>query len=748
MDLSLHKALLLACVIVPQISIAQLHIRVIDDQNHPISNVECKIQGKENSKIAYTDQSGECIDPETLATSSNPIFIELSHMGYVVIRDTLFSSGSFIYSFVRDHIHLREIVITGEYVPTNAMNSIRKTTIINAKKIEQMGSRSVGDALRQELNMNISTDNVMGRSVSMQGFSGQNVKILIDGVPLVGRLNGNIDLDQIPTNSVERIEIIKGPLSVQYGTDAMGGTINIITKTSSNSSLDISSFFESIGHYNAHSNLSIRKDRHTFNAHLGRNYFDGWSANDPFIDFPQSKPADSNRVQSFNPKLQHFIKGGYTYQNNRIKFSPYLNIFSEELTIRGYPRLPLLDSAFDEIFSTNRIQTGINLSTSLNNDGKLNILSSYNRYNRIKNTYLKDLTNLDSELAGASDLQDTLNMDLVNSRITYHTISGSKLNYEIGIDFNRESIHGKRISNSNRDLIDLGIFSTAEWVMTEHLVAKPGIRFTYNNQFGTSPVPSLSIKSELNKFLIRGTYARGFRSPTLKELHLDFVDINHNIQGNPDLVSERGNHFNSSISYHYNHSNYALQIAVNGFYNQLNNQIRLIPANFSNSFTYKNVGAFASKGAEVELNYMATHYKLNVSGGFIANKDDILEGLGLSGFNYIPQMTSSIELSPEKSKFSFSVFYKYSGANDAVFLNSESEFILYNNEDVHLLDASVHFTLLKDQFSITSGLKNILNQTNTNLLSSNSFSHPSNNRGSFLRNGISLFTSLKYHIIW
>ena len=66
--------------------------------------------------------------------------------------------------------------------------------------------------------------------MSVQGLSGENVKILIDGVPVVGRLNGNVDLSQINLTNIERVEIVEGPLSVNYGTNALAGTINLITK--------------------------------------------------------------------------------------------------------------------------------------------------------------------------------------------------------------------------------------------------------------------------------------------------------------------------------------------------------------------------------------------------------------------------------------------------------------------------------------------------------------------------------------
>src|SRR5690242_6859536 len=93
-----------------------------------------------------------------------------------------------------------------------------------------MAAQNLKEALSYELNIHLMEDNILGSGLQIQGIGGENVKILIDGMPITGRQNGNIDLSQILMDNVERIEIVEGPLSVSYGTDALAGTINIITK--------------------------------------------------------------------------------------------------------------------------------------------------------------------------------------------------------------------------------------------------------------------------------------------------------------------------------------------------------------------------------------------------------------------------------------------------------------------------------------------------------------------------------------
>ena len=127
-------------------------------------------------------------------------------------------------------ILLNEIIITAQFAPQSEKNVIYKVKSINNSIIESKGAINLRELLQQELNIDLSQQSVFGTSIEIQGLSKENIKILIDGVPVIGRLNGVIDLNQINLSNIERVEVIEGPVSVFYGTDAMGGVINLITK--------------------------------------------------------------------------------------------------------------------------------------------------------------------------------------------------------------------------------------------------------------------------------------------------------------------------------------------------------------------------------------------------------------------------------------------------------------------------------------------------------------------------------------
>ena len=451
------------------------------------------------------------------------------------------------------NLNLSEVVITAQYTPTAAEQAVQKIQIIDKEKIQQMGAVNMRDVLSNQLNVRLQQDNILGAGMSLQGISGENVKFLMDGVPLIGRLNGNIDLSQINVNNIERIEFIEGPLSVQYGTNALAGTINIITKNASTKKLitDVTGYYESIGTYNLSADANMYFKKHSLQISSGRNYFDGWNASEPAFYFPESRIADSTRFKQWKPKEQYFVNFGYSYTIKKLNFGLRSSYFDEKIINRGYPRAPYAETSFDDYYFTKRIDNHIYVNGKLSKSWSVNSLAAYNYYSRIKNTVYKDLTTLDETLSLNSSDQDTSRLTLLMSRASFvHKTDSSKLNYEIGYDVNYESALGKRIDNFLKYQGDYAAFATVEYKPIDKLILKPGVRYAYNTNYKTPIIPSLNLKWMLNEeHIIRASYARGFRAPSLKEMYFLFVDINHNIVGNVNLRSEQSDNY--SLSYNY-----------------------------------------------------------------------------------------------------------------------------------------------------------------------------------------------------
>jgi len=129
--------------------------------------------------------------------------------------------------------NIEEVVVTGQYTPQSINKSIYKVEVIDAAQIKNMAATNVADVINQNLNILITPNSSSGDSnANIMGLSGEYTKILIDNIPVVSDKGmGNlVDLTKINVNNIERIEIVKGAMGVEYGNNAMAGVINIITK--------------------------------------------------------------------------------------------------------------------------------------------------------------------------------------------------------------------------------------------------------------------------------------------------------------------------------------------------------------------------------------------------------------------------------------------------------------------------------------------------------------------------------------
>src|SRR5690606_6166938 len=221
-------------------------------------------------------------------------------------------------------------VSTGNIKPRSIGESPHHVKVITHDDIVRQGAVNLSDVLQQQINIRVGNDNILGSSLSLQGITGQNIKILLDGIPITGRENGNIDLSQLNLDNIERIEIIEGPLSVIYGTDALGGVINLVSKSillsdSKPVVTKASSYIESSRKYNFGGGVILKVNNVDFAANLNRNFFAGFN------------PDKSTRIMVWKPKQQVFGNFGILSQTKKLKVRFKTDIFSEKLEDRGYP---------------------------------------------------------------------------------------------------------------------------------------------------------------------------------------------------------------------------------------------------------------------------------------------------------------------------------------------------------------------------------------------------------------------------
>ena len=317
-------------------SIYSQEIKILGSNDDPVVNASVVLKNDLNQRFnLFTDNLGGFIIPDDIDVSKE-LIVSISHIGYKPYVDTFYFKNNYFIFLQEIDILLEQIVVTAQIYPRMLDDAVHKINVINRSSIDLNAATTLQNVLEKEVNMRVSNDNILGGSFSMQGISGENVKILIDGVPVIGRLNGNVDISQINLNNIDRIEIVEGPLSVNYGTDALAGTVNLISDQSHEQKMMVNTYYESVGKYNMDALYRFSFLDNVFSFSLGRNYFDGWSANDEFNLFPKVTLADTNRVKTWNPKEQLFLRSQHSFDYKNIVFRSFADLFFEEIQNRGF----------------------------------------------------------------------------------------------------------------------------------------------------------------------------------------------------------------------------------------------------------------------------------------------------------------------------------------------------------------------------------------------------------------------------
>jgi outer membrane receptor for ferrienterochelin and colicins len=672
----------------------QANVTIIDAKTKepvPFATVCFSNQKSATPRCLVTDMHGK-VRNDIIETSK----ITVTFVGYKTLEDSIHKGISTTFSLDPAVLNMDEVVITAQYAPEKADKSIYKINVINSRQIELKAATNLTDLLNSESNMRISQGGVLGTSLSLQGLSGENVKFLVDGVPVVGRLNGNIDLNQLNLYNVDHVEIIEGPMSVIYGSNAIAGVVNIITKENKNSSVTAfaNAYLESVGVYNFDAGASIHKKNNNFSIDLARNFFDGYST------------IDTVRSMQWKPKRQYNADGYYMYSSNHTRVKLSYQFFDEMLQDKGDLEKPYYETAIDNYYHTIRQTYKSEASYNISSNRQISFVGAYSSYKRYREMYQNNLTTLEKQMAGG----DTTSVGSYLLRAWYNrNYPEQKLNYQVGFDGNLEGTEGQRIEGGSQQIGDYAGFVSLKYNPIEKISLQPGARFTYNTKYNAPVVYSVNIKYGVTpNTSIRATYARGFRAPSVKELYLDFVDVNHNLHGNPDLLAENSHNLNLNFGYNRESSKLYLNTDVGLFYNYVYNMIWLFQVgNDITNYTYGNISKFISRG--IQANASVNFYpKISIKAGVshvgrrfpdnTADKSD-------KSFHYSTDFNTMVTYHFVRQNTSLTVDYKYTGRYPQ--LTPDGSFNNDYIEGYSSLDISLMKNFFQNMFAVSVGGKNL-----------------------------------------
>jgi outer membrane receptor for ferrienterochelin and colicins len=623
------------------------------------------------------------------------------------------------------HKNLEEVVITGQYKPQTLKKSVYQVRVINKERISQSGATNIQQVLNNQIGFRFSTDNTIGTTdVQLMGMSGRNVKILLDGVPMVDRGDTRESLNQVDVNSIERIEVVEGPMSVSYGSDALAGVINIITKKNKINGLTVTAKLQEETAGSEYHPFSYRgvHQRNIAVDYKKNNW--GFAAGGSHNDFNGFGGDAYGRDKVWLPKEQWLGNAKISYDKGPLNIYYRIDALHEDILDKGAINYNNY-KAIDKRYTSNRYTNQLQGSYTFNKNLQLAVTTGYTDYTRRTKTTRHDFEKDTDELTTGEGEQDisTFTSFVFRSSVQYQL--SNKISIQPGIDINREASKGERILNSPV-ITDYAAFISAEIKPTAAINIRPGLRFIKNSVYDAPPViPSINSKISLSKQLdLRLAYAYGFRSPALRELYFYFVDANHNVVGNPNLKAESSNSFNGSVNWMAIAKNkLSYSVSVAGFYNEFNNQIDFaLSSPTSNQYTYFNVNKSKTLGGTVENKFSYSNLEATVGFGYTGifrklydEKDYVKEDN--REFLWSPELNAAVTYNLEILKTKFNLFYKFTGKRPQLVTGKNTTnqpvLLIAETDAYHLADFTTN-TRINKFISLSAGVKNIFNVTNIN----------------------------------
>ncbi|MFW5773962.1 MAG: TonB-dependent receptor [Tangfeifania sp.] len=636
----------------------------------PVQFAHIKWQVPNNKNISGFDVTDKQGTFKIKTNNTGQVLISVSCVGYKPLTDTIEITKKNTIYLEKDVLNLEQVVVTGTRTPKRLADVPVQTTVIQETDIRKAAAVSPLEILQDNVPGLVSTANAMGNNLRMRGLNSRYILFLVDGERLVSEgSGGNINLDQIDFNTIERIEVVNGAASALYGSNAVGAVINIITKKPVHKFEG--SFNTSYQNHNTsrvQANIGSNLNKTSIGASLFRNNTNGYDIDGGAMSKPHTDYGSDVKVGIKPTERLTVNLNGRLFQHEIFNFSGTLN------TAHDLERKVTLG--------------GKSVLLSKNNRNHLTASINYDKFFKFDVLERKDdLLEKQNDITYVSGR-------LINTCISekqWELVSGLEYNFE-GISTAGSAILGPEPTEKN--VGDVNAFLQWQNRFLKKLEAVLGSRYTYNEQFGSAFSPKLSLMYKTGPFTFRGGTGTAFRAPALKELYYNF---NHNgsfwVYGNPDLVPEKGLYNSLSAEY----TKGMLNMSLTGYYNRIKNKIttyRIISEIGQPDRYYRNVSSSTLQGFDVNISYVWLQQLVVKSTYSFSNARDNNTGLQLTG-NVKHSATCAITWNHEVFESPFS--FQFSGRITSPILNEFTE-TDENGNEVILKDASKSYNIWKATF--------------------------------------------------
>ena len=642
---------------------------------------------------------------------------------------------------------LREVVVTATRTERNLASLPLPIAIITSEAISKSGVTRLNEILFEQTGLLTIPDFGGVEGIQVQGLDASYTLILIDGVPLVGRSAGTLDLSRISVGNIDRIEIVKGASSSLYGSEALAGVINIITKKPNRDLLsgNLSYRYGSFETNDLNSNVVWKKNK--FSGSIFANYF-----NTNGYDLNESTPE-----KTVEPFYNITIQPKFYYD------------FSDDLKLvvgnRYYNQKQDYKATIDdEKYKGNSNINEWNSQIKVTHKWNKKFYSEYEFY---ATNYKSDefLNDSNKQLFEANFYKQWLFRPEVRTTWSFQK---SKLTAGIGLNketLNRTYFDSNVVFNSQYAFLQYDYNPTDKW----NILA--GFRYDNHQEYQSQWSPKFAINYKVNQnFSLKSSVGYGFKAPDFRQLYFDFSNsaigyavFGYNVaetklddldaQGqilfrydgidfNSELKPENSINFN--LGSYYEKENFKWE--TNFFYNSISNLIdtKAIAqkTNGQNVFSYFNIDEIFTYGIENNLHYKINNFKFSLGYQYLVAKDkSVLKAIDKGEVFARDQTTlASFQLKKDdyfglfnrsKHTANFKVLYTIPALKTAINLRVfyRSKYGIADSNNNQILDNYDAFVAdyfltnlsitkdIKDNLSLQMGANNLLDFTNPNEIS-------------------------------
>lgn len=509
--------------------------------------------------------------------------------------------------------NLAPVVVTATRTEESIQDVPAATEVITQKDFKQTGAYSVRSALRLAENLDLSEAGMTGNAVRIRGMDSTETLILIDGKRMAGEDASNTanvyELDRIPLSNVDRIEVVRGASSALYGSEAMGGVINIITKKPTEAGLTVGA------------NVGTRENNNYYHYDLGQiGKFNGsFDAN--FSKVRQYSLNDSKDTVMFGPRQEFNFSGEYElskdrgigmdlgYMKEKLR-SNYSDKYSGERPTR-------LDRY--QLYNDERKSAALDYHAKTGASDFM-IRAYYNQldkdndvYDRIKsrkeyptpqfNSF--DRATYETYVLEAKDTTRISNAHRITVGGEYRKLkyNGTRLNTN-GKNPETIVINGVTRTRSETDMAFHAFYVQDEWTPNDKWLIIPAVRYDYSDKYGSYVAPKVGATYQFSDhFRFKTNYGKGFRAPSLSQLYMDSTPMpTTHIWGNPDLEPEKSLNWDAGLEGEWGKA----FGKVTYFHNSVTDLIDTDPLPEEDGIKqvrYKNIHEATIQGVETEIGY-------------------------------------------------------------------------------------------------------------------------------------------------